>query len=58
MGKLAKVITTAIITIAFLFLLSVIGNSGAEMGSLLSYLSVALVIGYIGAIVAVWKKKN
>lgn len=58
MEKLTKTITTVIITIVFILLLSTIGNSGAQSGSILGYLSVALIIGYIGAIVAIWKKKN
>lgn len=58
MTKLAKTIVTVIVTIIFLLLLSVIGNSGAETGSILGYLSLALFIGYIGALVAIWKKKG
>lgn len=58
MGKLSKILITLIITVIFLLLLAEIGNSGAETGSLLGYLSIALVVGYIGAIVAIWKNKK
>lgn len=58
MTKLAKTIVTIIVTIIFLFIFSAIGNSGAQAGSILGYISIALIIGYVGALIAIWKKKE
>lgn len=58
MSKLAKTIVTVVITVIFLFIFSAIGNSGAQTGSALGYISILLLLGYIGALIGIWKKKN
>jgi mannose/fructose/N-acetylgalactosamine-specific phosphotransferase system component IID len=58
MTKLAKTIVTVIITIIFIYIFSAIGNSGAQTGSILGYISILLLVGYIGALIGIWKKKN
>lgn len=58
MGKASKTLITILITVVFLFVFSAIGNSGAEAGSILGWIAVFLLAGYIGALVAIWKKSN
>ena len=58
MSKLAKTLVTAAITVIFLLIFSAIGNSGAQTGSTLGYISILLLVGYIGALIGIWKKKN
>ena len=58
MGKASKILITVILTIVFLFVFSAIGNSGAETGSILGWIALFLLAGYIGALVAIWKKSN
>lgn len=58
MSKFAKIIVTIILVIAYLLFLSFVGNSGAEVGSPLAYLSIALFLGLLFALRAIWKKKE
>ncbi len=58
MSKASKTLITIALTVAFLFVFSAIGNSGAESGSILGWLALFLLAGYIGALVAIWKKSD
>lgn len=56
MSKASKIILTIVLTVVFLLLASAIGNSGAEVGSILGWAAVFVFAGYIGALIAIWKK--
>ncbi len=56
--KSSKILLTVILTVVFLFVFSAIGNSGAETGSILGWAAIFLLVGYIGALVAIWKKSS
>lgn len=58
MGKASKILMTILLTIVFILVGSAIGNSGAQAGSILGWISIFLIAGYIGALVAIWKKSN
>lgn len=58
MGKGTKIIITVVLSVVFLLILSAIGNSGAEVGSPLAYLSILLIAGFVAALIAIWKKKK
>jgi|GEM_PF-5810367 len=53
---MSKTILTIILTVVFVFIFSAIGNSGAQSGSILGWIALFLLAGYIGALVAIWKK--
>lgn len=58
MSKLTKVILTVVLSVVFLLSFSALGNSGAEVGSPIAYLSILLIAGFVAVLIAIWKKKN
>ena len=58
MSKGTKIILTVVLSVVFLLIFSALGNSGAEVGSPIAYLSILLIAGFIAALIAIWKKKN
>ena len=58
MSKATKIIVTLVLSIAFILILAAIGNSGAEVGSPIAILSVFVAVGYIAALIGIWKKKK
>lgn len=58
MSKGTKIILTVVLSVIFLLIFSAMGNSGAEVGSPIAYLSILLLAGFIAALIAIWKKKK
>ena len=58
MSKVGKIILTIVLSVVFLLIFSAIGNSGAEVGSPIAYLSILLVAGFVASLIAIWKKKK
>ena len=58
MSKTAKIILTVVLSVVFLLIFYAMGNSGAEVGSPMAYLSILLIAGFVAALIAIWKKKK
>lgn len=58
MSKGTKIFITVVVSVVFLLIFSALGNSGAEVGSPIAYLSILLIAGFIAVLIAIWKKKN
>ena len=58
MSKVSKIILTIVLSVVFLLIFSAIGNSGAEVGSPIAYLSILLFAGFVAALIAIWKKNK
>ena len=58
MSKGTKIILTVVLSVIFLLIFSALGNSAAEVGSPIAYLSILLLAGFIAALIAIWKKKK
>ena len=58
MSKGTKIILTVVLSVVFLLLFSAMGNSGAEVGSPIAYLSTLLIASFVAALIAIWKKKK
>lgn len=55
MSKSAKTIVTIVVVIVFLYIFSIVGNSGMESAGVIA---IALVAALIGALRAIWKKNR
>lgn len=58
MSKGTKIFFTVVVSVVFLLIFSALGNSGAEVGSPIAYLSILIIASFIAALIAIWKKKN
>jgi hypothetical protein len=47
-----------VVSVVFLLIFSALGNSVAEVGSPIAYLSILIIASFIAALIAIWKKKN
>lgn len=53
MSKGTKIILTVVLSVVFLLIFSALGNSGAEVGSPIAYLSILLIAGFVAALIVI-----